>query len=270
MKKVALPVMACILGIVLTHVCWTRHLTAVYEDLSLYVDGVYALQRKIIEGVPIYDDFVKPGFESELRTYLFPRHIQAARTLGVGPVADMDQCNHLVEKGALVSIDGEDLPYYFYGVKKEHRYLTPGAARGLAIIASTFREVQKAHGIKAPIKFALSSALRPASYQGQLRGTNMNAVAESTHSYGVSVDLFFDDYYVVFPQVEGGGVLANIVSRVRSRLGYLAGDALRRQGKTLLAMTVHRLQKEGVIYATLERNQRCFHITVVKPENPVK
>jgi len=98
----------------------------------------------------------------------------------------------------------------------------------------------------------------------------MNAVAESTHSYGVSVDLFFDDYYVVFPEAEGEGVLANIVSRVRSRLGYLAGDALRRQGKTLLAMTVHRLQKEGVIYVTLERNQRCFHITVVKPENPVE
>ena len=270
MKKVALPVMAFILGIVLTHVCWMRHLSDVYEDLSMYVDKVYAVQRTIIEGVPIYDDFMKPGFESELRTYLFPRHIEAARSLGVGPVGDMDECNKLVEKGALVSIDGEDLPYYFYGVKKEHRYLTPGAARGLDIIASTFREVQKEHGINAPIKFALSSALRPASYQGQLRGTNMNAVAESTHSYGVSVDLFFDDFYVVLPETEDEGVLESIASRIRSRLGYLAGDALRRQGKTLLAMTVHRLQKEGVIYVTLERNQRCFHITVVKPENPVK
>lgn len=270
MKKIVLPVMAFMLGILLTHVCWTRHLSVVYDDLSAYVDGVYAVQRIIIEGVPIYDDFVKPGFESDLRKYLFPRHIQAARTLGVGPVADMDHCNRLVEKGELVSIDGEDLPYYFYGVKKEHRYLTPTAARGLAIIAGTFREVQEEHGITAPIKFALSSALRPVSYQGQLRGTNMNAVAESTHSYGVSVDLFFDDYYVVLPGAEGAGVLANIVSRVRSRLGYLAGDALRRQGKTLLAMTVHRLQKEGVIYVTLERKQRCFHITVVKPENPVE
>ncbi len=262
--------MAFILGIVLTHVCWTRHLSAVYEDLSVYIDGVYAVQRTIIEGVPIYDDFVKPGFESELRKYLFPRHIQAARSMGVGPVRDVDECNKLVEKGALVSIDGEDLPYYFYGVKKENRYLTPVAARGLATIASTFREIQKEHGITAPVKFALSSALRPVSYQGQLRGTNMNAVAESTHSYGVSVDLFFDDYYVVFPEAEGGGVLDAIVSRIRSRLGYLAGDALRRQGKTLVAMTVYRLQKEGVIYVTLERNQRCFHITVVNPGDSVE
>ncbi len=265
-KKVAIPVIAFVLGIFLAHFLWSRHMGSVYQELDNYVDQVYAVQREIIVSVPIYDDFVKPGFEEGLRKYLFPRHMRVAREQGIGPVADTGMVETLVKEDKLELIDGDNLPYYFYGVKKEHRYLTPGAARGLAVVAAAFNRVCREHGIKGQLKFAVSSAIRPASYQQELRGRNMNAVSESTHSYGVSIDLFFDDYYVVLPEVEGNGVLSRIVSQLRARMGYMMGDAVRRQGKTLLAMTVHRLQEQGVIYVTLERKQRCFHVTVVDPE----
>ena len=264
-KKVAIPVVAFVLGVFLAHFLWNRHMDSVYRELDNYVDGVYAVQRTIIESVPIYDDFVKPGFEEDLRKYLFPQHMRVAREQGTGPVADTGMVETLVKGEKLELIDGEDLPYYFYGVKKEHRYLTPSAAAGLKIIAETFNRVCREHGIKGQLKFPVSSALRPGSYQQKLRGSNMNAVSESTHSYGVSFDLFFDDYYVVLPEIKGNGVLASIVSEIRSRMGYMMGDAVRRQGKTLLAMTVHGLQEQGVIYVTLERKQRCFHVTVVDP-----
>ena len=97
-------------------------------------------------------------------------------------------------------------------------------------------------------------------YQTELKKTNVNAINESTHSYGVSFDIFFDDYYAL-PDFSFKELSAEEASSIRRRCGYLIGDSLRRQFKTILSETLVELQRENKIMIIYEGNQRCFHVT---------
>jgi len=116
-----------------------------------------------------------------------------------------------------------------------------------------------------PVKLAISSALRPISYQKGLTKKNINATIESTHTYGISFDIFFDDYYISFPEpTTSNNVSRELQEKFRTRFGFLTGDALRRQFHSVLMETLIELQDEGMIYAILERKQHCYHVTILK------
>lgn len=246
------------------------YLRSVPSDIKVFLKNVGEIERGYVTALPIYEDYATPVLEGKLRTYLFPQHYAAAQKSGV-LVDDQGSIAKLVAAGVLVKLEqGNDRLYYFYNVRDTFRYLTSAAAAGLEGITRRFQQNISSRKDLPPVKIAISSVLRPESYQNSLRGRNMNATMVSTHSYGVSFDIFFDDYFVALPVSEGGTRVSRaVISLLRPRLGFLLGDALKSQFRTILMETLIQLQDEGVLYAILERNQHCYHVTILNGERPI-
>jgi len=235
-------------------------------DVKRYLDTVKQIERGYIEHIPLYSDHITPFMEARLRTYLFAAHMDAARQSGVKPVERDDAIPDAIRDGRLVIVkSGPDALYYFYNVDPKYRVLSPSAACGLAAITKRLQRNIAAQAALPQVKIALSSMLRPASYQTGLREKNYNATLVTTHSYGVSFDIFYDDYYVSLPRpARSNRLSAAVIALVRTRMGFLMGNALREQFRSVLADTLIQLQDEGVIYAILEKQQRCYHVTVLQ------
>lgn len=229
--------------------------------LAEYIKQAHQIEREFVTRTPIYEDFATPDMEMTLRKYLLMDHLRVAEKAGVGAVATDEEVQKLVEEGKLVPArPDEDADFHFYNVPKEGRFLTPRAREGLELIAQRFQKnIEKRYQKHPPVRIAVSSVLRTTGYQKDLQKKNPNASFASSHSYGVSFDLFYDDYYVKLPPVSSG-----IPDELRTRLGYLLGDALMRQFRSILMETLIQLQEEGEIYAILEKNQRCYHVTVLE------
>ncbi|MCE9600445.1 MAG: DUF5715 family protein [Spirochaetia bacterium] len=226
-----------------------------------YIKNIHSIERNFITRVPIYEDFATPQMEQDLRKFLLMDHLQVAERIGVPPVeSDSEIQKHLTSGKLVPARMSEDADYHFYNVPPENRYLTPRARDGLVLITERFQKnLEKRYAGHPAVRIAISSVLRTLSYQKDLQKKNANASFASSHSYGVSFDIFYDDYYVKLPEPP-----AHLGDEFRTRLGYLLGDSLMRQFKAVLLETLLELQVEGEIYAILERNQRCYHVTVLE------
>ncbi|MBP7735863.1 MAG: hypothetical protein KA369_07815 [Spirochaetes bacterium] len=235
------------------------------KDITSYLDTIHATERGYIENLPLYDDYATPQRELKLRTYLFPAHMDVAARSGMKPIAIDDSLSDLVKGGSLVKVkSGTEKLYYFYNVREKYRVLTPVAACGLKAITDRFQQNIATRLKLPPVKIALSSMLRPASYQTDLRTINANATEITSHSYGISFDIFYDDYFVSLPRPVASNAISDVVmDMLRTRMGFLLGDALRGQFRAMLMETLVQLQEEGMLYAIWERNQRCYHVTIL-------
>jgi hypothetical protein len=235
------------------------------RDVTSYFEKVQSIERGYIDTIPLYDDFATPLRELKLRTFLFPAHIDAAMKSGMKPVDIDDSVPELIRSGKLVKLTKkDDSLYYFYNVREKYRVLTPRAACGLAVLTERFQQNITTRMKLPQVKIALSSLLRPVAYQAGLRATNVNATEVTTHSYGVSFDIFFDDYFVALPRPAATNAISSaILELVRTKMGFLLGDALREQFRSVLMETLIQLQDEGILYAILERNQHCYHVTIL-------
>ena len=237
----------------------------IVRDVRRYLDVAHRTERGFIDHVPLYDDFANPLLEQKLRTYLNPAHIAAAARFGIGPLGSDADIERLISAKQLKRVEARpESLFYFYNVRNEYRALTPGAGKGLAVLTGRLQQNLQEHANLPPVKIAVSSMLRPASYQEGLRETNANATMVTTHSSGISFDIYYDDYYVVLPQPSASSRIANaVLGPVRTRLGFLMGDALRGQLRSVLMETLIQLQDEGVLYAILEKHQRCYHVSIL-------
>ncbi len=242
------------------------------RDVTSYLDSVHAIERGYIENLPLYEDYGTPLRETKLRTFLFPAHMDAALKSGMKPVEIDDPVPELISNGSLVKLkSGPKNLYYFYNVREKYRVLTPGAACVLSMITKRFQQNIATRLKLPPVKIALSSLLRPAAYQNGLRAINLNATEVTTHSYGISFDIFYDDYFIALPRPDtSNAISAALLDTIRTRMGFLLGDALRGQFRSVLMETLIQLQDEGVLYAILERNQHCYHVTVAPDSQCVK
>lgn len=231
-----------------------------------YVQNAHAIERSFYQKLPIYQDYATPAREAELRRYLLADHLRAARKLGIRPIERDRELELHVEAGRLVSVPNTaETLYFYFNVPGKYRYLTPGARDGLELLGRRVQAVLARRGEFPPVKIAVSSALRPASYQERLRGENANASSVSSHSYGVSFDVFYDEFYVALPQPsQENARAAEILQELRPRLGFLQGQAMRRQFQAALMEALLELQREGELYAILEKSQRCYHVTVLR------
>ncbi|MDH5720949.1 MAG: DUF5715 family protein [Spirochaetia bacterium] len=237
------------------------------KEINSHLDKIYHIEKDFIANLPIYEDYGTAKKEKELRKYLLPHHIQAAKKSAFGPVNDVEHIKKLVGENKLAKIEADkDALFFFYNVPDSGKYLTLKAADGLKMIAYHFQEILRKKADLPEVKLAVSSMLRTKEYHSKLKTSNENAAYISSHSYGVSFDLFYDDYFINFPEPQKteDGFSNEIIDRLNYRFGFLAGDALRRQLKSMLMETLIELQAEGKIYAIIEKNQRCFHVTVLK------
>ncbi len=234
-------------------------------DIKSFLTEAYKTERKFIENIPIYGDYATPSKERELRKHLLMDHIRAAGKYGVKPLTDEEEIGVNVKSGKLVNIEKEENRlYYFHNVKKRYRFLTKNASKGLRSLTVRFQKNLKKRADLPPVKIALSSVIRPVSYQKKLRGRNTNAGYLSTHSYGTSFDIFYDDYFVSIPlKAPPNERSEETLKKMRVRLGYMMGDSLRRQLRSILMETLMEMQDEGKLYAILEKRQRCYHVTIL-------
>ena len=278
----ALALLAILVGFSFYHFrALETHREAWAHELQDFKDQVYSTERFYIENLPIYEDWADAGKESDLRRYLLKDHLAVVEKTGLEPVGSLEEIQQRAKAGALEQLDQDiSAPYYFYNVKKEHRYLHPAARKGLLKIAERFQQVlhrnldSKDNYSPRVVKFAISSALRPVEYQERLRKQNANASFVSSHSYGLSFDLFYDSFYVNLREGRSGAteenenrgdpeLLEQSMDEWKLRSGFLLGASLRRQFRAALAETLLQLQKEGLLYAIYERNQRCYHVTIL-------
>jgi len=231
------------------------------DSVRDYTLLAYKFEREFITRVPIYEDFSTPEKEQKLRTYLLMDHLAVAEKIGLPALESKSQIQEYLQAGRLVAArESEEANYHYYNVPAEFRYLTPKSRAGLELIADRFQaNLKKRYADHPPVRIAVSSILRTLDYQKDLQKKNANASFASSHSYGVSFDLFYDDYYVKLPPPPFG-----VPEELRTRLGYLLGDSLMRQFRAVLMETLLELQEERKIYAILEKNQRCYHVTILE------
>lgn len=231
--------------------------------IESYFDQARSFERRIIEGFPIYEDWATPDRERELRIHLLEDHLAVARSMNLTAIEDRIDLDARLKAGALTILEqNRETPYFFYNVKKEYRILLPAAKEGLHLIAE---RLNRRTGMKdVTVKIAISSALRPVEYQDGLRNRNPNASLISSHSYGISFDIFYDSFFVSLPPLPDSGDddVNRSLETMRLRTGYWLGESLRRQLHAMLAETLIELQNEGRLYAILEKNQRCYHVTI--------
>ncbi len=228
-----------------------------------YQDMVYAIERNFIENIPVYRDFAKPRMEQELMKFSLKEQGTAAVKHGIKPLKNFDDIDLAVKEGKLVSIDtGPEKLYYFHNVRREFRYLTPTAKDALELTAQRFQDkIEARYKGHPPVKLAVSSVIRTVDHQEKIFGRKFVSI----HSYGACFDIFFEDYYVQLPVPETEkGALEEIRKSLHSRTGFLLGDALREQFRTVLMEALLELQREGKIYVFFEDDNRCYHITVLK------
>ncbi len=238
----------------------------VRADVEAYLNEAQRIEQLFLKELPRYDPGAYAEKEKELRRHLLADHLRLAEESGLPLLADDEALGRGISAGQLEQIQAPgDALFYFYNVPRKYRVLAPHTRAGLELVAERFQANLRKRADLPPVKIAVSSVVRPVSYQRQLRRSNANATGASSHSFGLSFDLFYDDFYVVLPPVPRERALsASILELLRPRLGYLLGDALARQLRVILMETLIELQTEGRLYAILERNQRCYHVSILE------
>ena len=238
------------------------------NKMSQFHKSCKTIEKKIINSTPIFSDYKKKGVIKLLRTHLQAEHLKAAIKYGISPLKNDTEVKHAITQKKLVSCNrkANKRLYYFYNVRKKYRFLTPNALKGLDEITNHINKIfsQKIKMNNIQLKIAVSSMVRPSLYQKKLRSRNSNAITVSTHSYGCSFDIFYDDYYIQFPKSTGKTLFDKLYNKERVQIGFLLGDSLRRQLKSILSRTLIELQDAGKLYAIFEKNQHCFHITILR------
>ncbi len=235
---------------------------ALTDYVASYMDMSYKTERQFIESIPVYRDFASPGMVSELKKFDLTAHAAEVVKHEIVPLKNIDDINTNIKSGKLVSVDSEkDKLFYFHNVQKEYRYLTPQGKSGLELVTTRFQEKLNLHKTGLPIvKLAVSSVIRTVDYQQKIFGRKF----VSTHSYGGCFDIFYEDYFVQLPSPETNGSSEERLRKsLQNRSGFLLGDALREQFRTVLMETLLELQREKKIYVFLEDDNRCYHITVL-------
>lgn len=246
MKKLAL------LLIFLWQVCFCDKSPHIRQALEIYLNEIQEEELKINQKIPIYEDFITKEKELELRRYLLNSHLKQAQ--GKKPIASEKELNHLV------SLQSEENLWYFYNVPANLRFGEKEVKEILEKLSFALQKKLSDLGLKGKLKFAVSSAVRPIDYQKNLRKVNENAALVSSHSYGLSVDIFYDEFYY---NINPPKIFFEIkeLEKWYRQTGFFMGRSLRRQFHTLLTETLLDLQKQNKILVILEKNQRSYHIT---------
>ncbi|HPS56558.1 MAG TPA: DUF5715 family protein [Spirochaetota bacterium] len=264
-RREAIIIILSIIAVVTTAITsYYAAKTSAAGYVKKYTDACYEIERGYIESIPVFRDYATPALVAELQKYNLAAHgLQVVKT-GINPMHNEKEIMENVKNGKLAEVKSDNEFFYFHNVQKQYRYLTPGTIRGLRLVTERFQQKIKAHRDGLPqVKIAISSVIRTVDYQEKIFGRKFVSV----HSYGGCFDIFFDDYFVVVPDPEtGSGIRKSIGSVLHTRFGFLMGDALREQFRTILMETLIELQREGVLYVFLEDDRRCYHITIL----PVK
>lgn len=174
-------------------------------------------------------------------------HLLHAKKGGTGPFETnkefREKIGDLQKEDKLVKITDNNY-YRVCRLTHSHPYLTPVAEQFLEDLGKRFHD--KLDEKDLPIYyFQISSLLRTRENQKKLSRSNGNATSNSSHMYGTTFDIPY----------------TTLIKRT-----FLWKEAVVTNGNAskILSEAIGELKKEGRCMAVTERNEACFHITVIK------
>ena len=241
----------------------------ILKEVKEHLNNIYQIERSYIKKLPTYQDYITNNKKQQLRTFLLNDHLQVTKNQNIKPIKSQKDIQTLKKSNQLIYMDvyKNDYLFYFYNVRKENRYLAPKTLEGLIQLTQKLNQklAEKIHTNIPNIKIAISSAIRTETYQKQLQHKNSNAAFKSSHSYGISFDIFYDDFIVEIPidKKKKDNFMVSIKNMITNKMKFILGDSLRRQFHALLVDTLLELQEEKFLYAIWEKNQKCYHVTIL-------
>jgi len=199
------------------------------------------------------------------RTAPYRDHLTLGDSLGVPPLRGEGDLAALAGRGRLVPLATNDR-YVVRVLEHSKPYVTPATLAWLDDASRRFQQRLRDAGLP-PFRLVVSSALRTADLQADLRRVNRNAASgRSSHEYGVSVDIDHTDFrapaYIPplrLPVSDAQADLANYVSRLHT------DDLARAYWPSLFGVLTRVMaeeQAEERALVLLESEQPVFHVTV--------
>ncbi|MGH7447767.1 MAG: DUF5715 family protein, partial [Longimicrobiales bacterium] len=237
-----------------------RVLDDAFASIAELTDSIDDLLRP----VPL----LTPGEESALRRYGNEVQLARARVLGARP-ADTAELEALRSAGRLVELEDSTELWAVRELEHSMPLLTPDAHALLTRIAQQFQQRLVEMGLPR-YRVEITSVLRTAASQADLRQTNPNAAAgASTHEYGTAFDIAYSSFAAPHdPQldIDASAVpwLVPRIDHVTSALLETAAARKSRELQAILGKVLLDLQRRGDVLVTLERQQPVYHITAAR------
>ncbi|NNF57941.1 MAG: hypothetical protein HKN04_06835 [Rhodothermaceae bacterium] len=199
------------------------------------------------------------------RTPRYAAHLEAAAAFGVEPVEGEAAIRQHLASGALVPL-GETEFYTVRILEHSAPFVTPALKAQLDELGRRFRDELDARGLPR-YRFTISSGLRTAELQADLRQSNRNAASgASSHEYGVSVDIVNFRYaysprpedYLNLDDAPMVGRLNAVLEETYRAYGGLYWDHL----FGIMTRLLREMQRDGDLFVLLEAEQPVFHITI--------
>jgi hypothetical protein len=229
------------------------------------------LDRSIAAAADIEDrlrpvPLLRPAEEDRLRRHLNAVHVARARALGVRP-ADQAELDRLVSQGRLVLLEPSTEHWIVREQARDRAYVTPDVSPLLVDIAERF-QARLAELDIPPYRLEITSVLRTAADQAELRRRNPNAAAGvSSHEFGTTLDIAYESFAP--PLRLPDGLVAAAPAGMEDELERVAALALEtiggrksREMQAFLGHVLLELQSAGDVLVILERLQPVYHITV--------
>lgn len=211
---------------------------------------------------------LNPAEESAFRRYVNQDHLARARALGVQPVRDSAAQRALHQEERLVRLPDSTEHWIVRELDHSAPLVVPDTRVLLHEIATRFQQRLDEMGLP-PLRLEISSALRTAEQQAELRGSNVNAAAgTSTHQYGTTVDIAYNGFAA--PQeppafeIPEAPSIQKSVDEVRRSMIEMVAARRSRELQAILGRVLTEMQDEGKVMVTLERQQPVYHVTVAR------
>lgn len=231
------------------------------------VDSIAAAIDRIFQPLPLLS-FAE---ENALRRFSNAQHLARARALGVPRGSSEERLLAFESDGRLARL--ETGPYYV--VRRTGRLqalAVPHVAAMLDDLGRRFHARLADLG-SPPYRFEVSSVLRTAQDQADLRRVNPNAaLGESTHEFGTTVDILYSAFSAP-AQPAIAFTLPQDAGDLEPSLGRYADVSLERVAgrralelKAILGKALLEMQNQGRVMVTIERLQPVYHVTVARAQ----
>lgn len=220
------------------------------------------------------DDALRPialltsAEQGALRRYLNAQQLERARALGARP-ADGAALESLRSAGRLVALEDSTEHWVVRELDHSAALVVPDVRTMLTELGERFHARLDSIAIP-PVRMEVTSVLRTAETQSELRESNPNAAGgTSTHEYGTTLDVAYSSFAA--PQrVDGwydSGDAAWLAPHFERLAGTMAETVAARRSRELqaiLGQVLLEMQREGKVMVTLERQQPVFHMTLAR------
>lgn len=228
--------------------------------LQAYADSVEAALRP----VPL----LRPNETSAFARYRNADQLAVARRLGIPQPVTEEAVRRLLADGRLVELEENE-----YWTLRSTEYGTPlGTPDLVALLREIGRRFHERLGEMGlpPLRLEVTSVLRTAADQDELRRVNPNAaIGESTHQYGTTVDITYASFRAPLePEVDldvgDAPWLEPHLRRVEALAAETGAARMSRELQAILGRVLREMQDEGKVMVTLEVLQPVYHMTVAR------